>query len=214
LLNNLRAYELNNCPNIYENPFEPIDTKFAIFKLYLESFPQELKELVPVFDWLEKNKLHYPCEDLVITHGDYHSYNIIVKKLEDWKELGFPNEEFEKLYNEAIKSVLEIRDWQKVKFEEYYPIIHQLISSSWFTKSEKHILKFLRKRLSSDKTIFFLLSALLRTNPPLHFKIIDLCEEKDVSFNLLKENLDQVMVLLSQVTTDPKVKNYIQLFRN
>ena len=158
--------------------------------------------------------LEYTSRSIEANVETYEQYNVIVKKLESWKDLGFPSEEFEKLYNEAIKSVLEIREWQKGKLTEYLPIINQLIDSSYYTKSEKQILKFIRKRSSSDKTVFFLLAALLRTNPLLHFKIIDVCEEKNVSFTVLKQKLDQVMVLLSQVTTDLKVRSYIQLFRN
>ncbi|MHA2054625.1 MAG: hypothetical protein ACXABI_10695 [Candidatus Hodarchaeales archaeon] len=144
----------------------------------------------------------------------YTQYNIVVRKLESWKELGFPNEDFEKLYNEAIQSVLEIRDWQKTKLEEYFPIIQQLINSSRYTKSEKQVLKFLRKRSLTDKAVFFLLAAVVRTNPLLHFKIMDVCEEKNISFSILREKLDQVMILLGKETVDPKVKSYIQLFQN
>ncbi|MHA2237445.1 MAG: hypothetical protein ACXAB2_03625 [Candidatus Hodarchaeales archaeon] len=75
-------------------------------------------------------------------------------------------------------------------------------------------MKFLRKRSLSDKAVFFLLAAVVRTNPLLHFKILDACEEKNISFSILREKLDQVMILLGKETVDPKVKSYIQLFQN
>ena len=71
--------------NIQENQFGSIERKLEICKIYLERYPEELNEFKPVFDWLEKNKIHYPCENLVVTHGDYHSYNIIVQENQEFK---------------------------------------------------------------------------------------------------------------------------------
>ena len=58
-----------------------------IFKLYLDAYPEDLIELKPVYEWLNQNKTHYPCEKLVITHGDYHSFNILVEENQDFKIL-------------------------------------------------------------------------------------------------------------------------------
>ena len=74
----LRVFPEIPIPNIEENPYAPIDDKLSIFKLYLDGFPKELEELLPVYKWLVKNRIQYPCEELVVTHGDFHSFNIMV----------------------------------------------------------------------------------------------------------------------------------------
>jgi len=74
-------------PNIQENPFAPIERKLERSKKYLGKYPEELKELIPVHEWLEKNKTNYPCEKLAVVHGDYHSFNILVTEDKDFKIL-------------------------------------------------------------------------------------------------------------------------------
>ncbi|MCE7743459.1 MAG: phosphotransferase [Candidatus Heimdallarchaeota archaeon] len=74
-------------PNIQENPFAPIDRKLERSKKHLDKYPKDLKELIPVHEWLEKNKTNYPCEHLAVVHGDYHSFNILVTEDKDFKIL-------------------------------------------------------------------------------------------------------------------------------
>ncbi len=77
---------------LQKNPYASIEEKLRIHNIYLKGYPEELKELLPVVEWLERNKTRYPCEELVFTHGDFHSFNIIVEenqvfKILDWGSL-------------------------------------------------------------------------------------------------------------------------------
>ncbi len=96
-------------PNIQENPFAPIDRKLEICQIYVENCPEELKELIPVHEWLEKNKINYPCEKLVVVHGDYHSFNILVTddkdfKILDWNALGISDFRMDVAYTATPES--------------------------------------------------------------------------------------------------------------
>jgi aminoglycoside phosphotransferase (APT) family kinase protein len=73
--------------DIQENPFAPIDYLLNRRKSFLEQYPEDLKELKPVFEWLEKHKMDNPCKKLVVVHGDYHGFNIIVQENHDLKIL-------------------------------------------------------------------------------------------------------------------------------
>ena len=142
----------------------------------------------------------------------YHEYKRLVSKLESWEKIGFNDDLFEKHYKETMRGIQEINDWQKMKTEEYYPIIFQLINSSRYKKSDSHVLKFLRKRCSKDTTTFYLLSGLLRTNPHFYIKVSKLCSDKSVSIEDLKTKLTDVLHLLYQKSSDEKAKAVIQLF--
>ena len=60
--------------------------------------------------------------------------------------------------------------------------------------------------------VFYVISGLLRTNPPLNNKIKDLCDEKNVNYEELRQKLHQVLILFKDETSDPKVKKLIELF--
>ncbi len=139
-------------------------------------------------------------------------YQTLVKKLESWQKIGFTDLLMEKHYIETLRGIQEIRDWQVMKSEEYYPILFQLINSNRYQRSEKNILKFLQKRTNDEKITFYLLSQILRTNPVLHKKVETLCNEKGVTFNDIKEILTRVMHKFSEEVTDPKAKQYTALF--
>ncbi len=143
------------------------------------------------------------------THLEYQN---LVAKIETWVKIGFSNPDMEKHYLETIKGIHEIRDWQKMKSEEYYPIVFQLINSSRYHRSDKQILKFFQKRANDDKITFYLLSQLLRTNPIFYKKVLALCKEKSISFEEISEKFVRVMHLLGEETTDPKVGQFIKLF--
>ncbi len=93
----VKLYEIHNlAPQLFQpipiddvqkNPYASIDNKLKVFKIYLDGYPEELKEIKPIYVWLEKNKTHYPCEKLVVTHGDYHSFNIIVQRNQEFKTI-------------------------------------------------------------------------------------------------------------------------------
>ena len=99
-------------PNIEENPYAPIDDKLSIFKLYLDGFPKELEELLPVYKWLVKNRIQYPCEELVVTHGDFHSFNIMVGKNQelriiDWGAMSITDFRMDVAYSVTTESYID-----------------------------------------------------------------------------------------------------------
>jgi len=156
--------------------------------------------------------LEYSIRSIEANIETYEKYQSYVAKLESWEKIGFTNLAMEKHYQETIRGIHEIRDWQKMKSEEYYPILLQLINSSRYQKSEKQILKFLQKRTNDNKITFYLLSQVLRTNPVLYNKVEALCEDKNISFDDFSSKILRVMHLFGEETTDSKVKQYIILF--
>jgi len=64
--------------DVQADPFAVIDQALNRVKVTLEKFPEDLAELRLVVDWLEENKSNYPCDELVVIHGDYHPINIVV----------------------------------------------------------------------------------------------------------------------------------------
>lgn len=95
--------------NIKENPYAPIDKKLSLLKLYLDGYPEELKELIQLYEWLQENKIHYPCKKLVITHGDYHSFNVFVQenqvfKILDWNSISLNDFRMDVAYTATTES--------------------------------------------------------------------------------------------------------------
>jgi aminoglycoside phosphotransferase (APT) family kinase protein len=97
---------------LQKDPYASIEEKLRIHKIYLKGYPEELKELVPVVEWLEKNKINYPCEKLVVTHGDFHSFNIIVEenktfKILDWGSLALRDFRMDVSYTATTESYFD-----------------------------------------------------------------------------------------------------------
>ena len=65
-------------PDIEKNPFAAIDQGLVGVKARIEKYPEDLEELSLLVNWLDEKKIENPCEDLVVIHGDYHPFNIVV----------------------------------------------------------------------------------------------------------------------------------------
>jgi hypothetical protein len=185
----------------------------------LKSIQQDVRTNETIDTSLEKYSsgfvlglLEFTIRSIEANIETYSEYQQLVKLLYSWRKKGFASELIEKQFNETTKAIQEINDWHEIKKEEYYPIIFQLINSSRYQRSEKQVLKFIQKRCQNDLTVFYILSSLLRTNPPLNRKIKDLCEEKKIEFDTLHSKLVLVLKLLREQTEDPKVRKFIDLF--
>ena len=185
----------------------------------LRSIQQEVRSNKTIDTVLEKYSsgfilglLEFTIRSIEANIETYDEYKQLVELLLSWQKKGFATEIIEKQYNETIKAIQEINDWHEVKKEEYYPIIFQLLNSSRYQRSEKQVLKFIQKRCQNDLTVFYILSGLLRTNPPFHNKIKNLCKEKDIDFDDLTQKLVLVLKLLKNETKDLKVRTFIELF--
>ena len=77
--------------DIQKIPYAPIDACLTRRRTFFDKYPDDLQELRPVIDWLEKHKQNNPCEKLVVVHGDYHGQNIIVQENQDFKILDWSN---------------------------------------------------------------------------------------------------------------------------
>ena len=192
---------------------------FQSNKDVLRSIQQEVRKVKTIDSSLEKYSsgfvlglLEFTIRSMEADIETYSEYQQLVELLQSWQKKGFTSELIEKQYNETVKAIQEINDWHETKKEEYFPIIFQLINSSRYQRSEKQILKFIQKRCQNEITVFYILSGLLRTNPLLHNKIRDLCNEKRVNFIELYQKLVLVLKLLKDETKDPKVKKFIELF--
>ena len=111
--------------DIKENPHAAIDEKLTIGKLYLERYPEDLAELRSVFEWLEKNKDHYPCNELVVNHGDFHSFNIIVQenhefKILDWNAMSLNDYRMDVAYTATTESYFDKNQTMKDRMDRVF----------------------------------------------------------------------------------------------
>ncbi len=83
--------------DIKENPHTVVNQALSGVKLRIDRYPSDLEELSLVVNWIEKNKNRNPSEDLVVIHGDYHPYNIIVDD----------------------KGIFHILDWTGIKISDF-----------------------------------------------------------------------------------------------
>ena len=141
----------------------------------------------------------------------YSEYLNLYKKIKRWPDLGFPDEDFQKNWEQRMASIEEILDWMKLRADEWFPIVKMLINSKKYQKSSKVILKTLRKG-RNDEIIFQILSGILHSNPILNKRILSFCKEKDSSVVELKNQLKKTLLLLYRDTSDKKVKNLCKLF--
>jgi hypothetical protein len=139
----------------------------------------------------------------------YEEYVELLAKIQVWPELGFPNEEFKKHYEERIRDIHEIQDWMNDRAKNWYPIIIPLYRSGKFHKSAKIALKALKKG-RKDNTVFQILAALIHSNPILDHQIKDFCRANQLEM-VGKEHLMAIMRLLARETSDEKVKEYCNL---
>ncbi|MHA1445008.1 MAG: hypothetical protein ACTSR4_09730, partial [Candidatus Hodarchaeales archaeon] len=192
---------------------------FQSNKELLKSIQQEIRISKAIDSSLEKYNsgfvlglLEFTIRSIEANIETYEEYKQLLEILLSWRERGFPNQIIEEQYNETIKAIEGINEWHETKKEEYYPIIFQLINSSRHLRAEKQVLKFIQKRCKKDIMVFYILSGLLRTNPPLYNKIRELCNEKNVNFEELRQKLHQVLILFKSETSETKVKKLIELF--
>ncbi len=139
----------------------------------------------------------------------YDEYVELFAKIQAWPELGFPNEKFQKHWEERMNDILEIKDWMKKRAKDWYPIIIPLYRSGKFQKSATKALKALKKG-RKDNTVFQILAAILHSNPILDHQLRDYCQKNQIEM-VEKVQLLEIMRLLSHETSDEKVKQYCNL---
>lgn len=69
------------------NPYAFIDYHLKIMRQTGERY--QLSDFAPVLAWLEQNRFSVPTERIVVTHNDYHPYNVLIDsdgtlKVIDW----------------------------------------------------------------------------------------------------------------------------------
>ncbi len=153
--------------------------------------------------------LEFAIRDREAQIDRYKEYLELIAKIQTWPELGFPNEQFKKYWEERINDIQEIQDWMKARAQDWFPVIVPIYRSGKFHKSSEKTLKALRKG-RTDTTIFQILAALLHSNPILDQRIKAFCEENRISM-VDKTKLMEIMSLLADKTTDKKVQEYCAL---
>lgn len=141
--------------------------------------------------------------------NEYSKYKILVTKLERWKDIGFPSEEFEKHWEETMQGINEIQDYMKSRSNDFFPLFISLVESGKHNNPKK-ILKTLRKG-RSDNLVFQILASVLHSNPILFERLEILCKEKNTSLNDLIEHFNESLTLLKETTVDKKVAEYCHL---
>lgn len=139
----------------------------------------------------------------------YAEYVELLTKIQAWPELGFPNEQFKKQWEERINDIREIQDWMKDRAKDWYPVIIPMYRSGKFQKSSKVVFKALRKG-RNDNTVFQILAALIHSNPILDNQIKDFCKKNRIE-QVEKVKLLEILLLLARETSDEKVKAYCNL---
>ncbi|MFX0122617.1 MAG: hypothetical protein ACFFAE_03210 [Candidatus Hodarchaeota archaeon] len=139
----------------------------------------------------------------------YDEYVELLAKIQVWPELGFSNEQFQKHWEERMNDIREIQDWMKERANDWYPVIIPLYRTGKIQKSEKIVLKALRKG-RNDNTVFQILAALLHSNPILDQQLKNFCLENQMEM-VEKSKLMKIMRLLAHESSDKKVKEYCNL---
>ncbi|MGY5881014.1 MAG: aminoglycoside phosphotransferase family protein [Candidatus Thorarchaeota archaeon] len=74
-------------PDIQKNPYDAINRSLSSVKDRIVRYSEDLVELAEVVSWLDEKKNENPCEELVVIHGDYHPYNIVVDEQQTFQIL-------------------------------------------------------------------------------------------------------------------------------
>jgi len=139
----------------------------------------------------------------------YSEYKELVVKLESMKEVGFPNEQFQKYWEETMEGIKEIQGYMVSRSEDHFPILAQLINAQKHRNPTK-ALKILRKG-RSDNVVFQILASVLHSNPVLDEKLKEHCKERNTSLDYFKDQLTVVLGLLVKESHDKKVQEYCRL---
>jgi hypothetical protein len=139
----------------------------------------------------------------------YSDYKELVKKIESMKELGFPSEKFQKYWEETIIGIKEIQGYMTARSDDHFPILTRLINTQKY-KTPSKTLKMLRKG-RSDNGVFQILASVLHSNPILDERLKELCIERSISLDHVKDQLTTVLQLLEDDSQDKKVQEYCRL---
>ena len=74
-------------PDIQKNPYAAINQSLSSVKDRIERYSEDLAELAEVVNWLDEKKTENPCEELVVIHGDYHPFNIVLDEQQTFQIL-------------------------------------------------------------------------------------------------------------------------------
>lgn len=108
---------------------------------YIDNFKKS--EFNPVLDWLDKRKATVPCEQLSVTHNDYHPHNVLVRNgkafVIDWSSVAVEDFRMDVAWTLLLTSTygnLEFRDvilseyeriaGVKIKNIEYFDVLASL----------------------------------------------------------------------------------------
>ncbi|MFX1282831.1 MAG: hypothetical protein ACFFB5_04215 [Promethearchaeota archaeon] len=177
--------------------------------IFTESLESSLKEFSPGFIL---GTLEFSIREREAQISRYQEYVELLAKIQAWPELGFPDEQFKKHWEERINDIKEIQDWLKTRAKDWYPVIISVYRSGNFHKSPNKALKALRKG-RKDNTVFQILAALLHSNPILDRQIKDFCKKNQIVL-VEKAQLMKILNLLAQETADTKVRELCQLLLN
>ncbi|MFX0013785.1 MAG: hypothetical protein ACFFB2_03395 [Promethearchaeota archaeon] len=177
--------------------------------IFNESLEFSLKSYSPGF---VLGTLEFGIRDREAQINRYKEYLELVTKIQTWDELGFPDEQFKKHWEERINDIEEIQDWMKTRARDWLLAIIPIYRSGRFHKSPDKVLKALRKG-RNDNTVFQILAALLHSNPILDQEIKDFCRKNQISV-VQKAHLVKVLQLLALKTSDSKVQEYCRLLLN
>lgn len=111
---------------------------------------------------------------------------------------------------DSAKEMQELNEWFRDKAQEYSPLITKLVQYSQ-NKYSDSLLRL--RRQWDDKTIFFALISLARTNAYARQKLVKKCQKVGINEETLVKHIWELLEELGNSSEDEKVINYLKLVK-
>ncbi len=146
-MNWLKLLKDVNIPDIKSDPFIIIKSIINRSKTLIQQY--SISEFFPIINWLEMNMKDYPCESLVVCHGDYHPKNIIVTATNelvtiDWSNISLGDRRSDLAFSIVVMSSETTINIEELIIESYEELTGITIQGIAFFKILMNLFNFIR----------------------------------------------------------------------